>query len=73
MAIVKMNKLSFIGLSDDKDLIIRELMNLGVVDITDISHIADEDEWKGMVKKFKGGDELLQIESDIQKIKSAID
>ena len=45
MAIVKMSKLSVIGLESDKSALFDELMDLGVVELNDVSDKLLSEEW----------------------------
>jgi len=58
MAIVKMNKISLIGLESEKERILENLMKLGVVEITDAKEKISSDEWK----------ELVNIDGDSESV-----
>jgi V/A-type H+-transporting ATPase subunit I len=73
MAIVKMDNISLIGLQADKEEIIKDLMKLGVVDITDLEEMAEDEEWSKVVSMDGSEDEVSQLDSQIQRIKSAIE
>ncbi|MCG8502575.1 MAG: V-type ATP synthase subunit I [Firmicutes bacterium] len=73
MAIVKMNKLSLIGLESDKDAMIECLMKMGVVEITNLEQKIAEDQWADLVKRDGAEDEVACFDADITKVKSAID
>jgi len=60
MAIVKMNKISLIGLESEKERILENLMKLGVVEITDAKEKISSDEWK----------ELVNIDGDSESVSS---
>lgn len=55
MAIVKMNKLSVIGMNSEKQDLIKSLMNLGIVEITSTTDKLQDEEWTNLVSK--DGDE----------------
>lgn len=55
MAIVKMKKLSVIGIKDEKKQLIKDLMDLGVVEITDGSTKLHDEDWSKLV--VRDGDE----------------
>lgn len=73
MAIVKMHKVSIMGLEQDKTEILEALMNIGVVDISDISDMALFEEWSDLVYSDHNDEEILELESDIEKVKSALE
>lgn len=73
MAIVKMHKLSLISLEKQKEQLIDTLMKLGVVEINTLDPQSLDDEYSKMIAN--DGDEqlVLEIESNMAKIKAAID
>ncbi|NSW90532.1 MAG: V-type ATP synthase subunit I [Firmicutes bacterium] len=73
MAIVKMHKVSIIGLERDKAEILENLMNIGVLDVSDIGSKASSEEWTEMVNSDGQEEEVLKLESDIEKVKSALE
>lgn len=56
MAIVKMSKLSVIGMNAEKPALLKELMDLGVVEVSGSEGKLQEDAWKELV--VKDGDEV---------------
>lgn len=73
MAIVKMSKLTLIGLEEDKAPIIENLINMGVVEIINCEEkLADED-WAQTVNKDGDTANLAQLEADISEVKGALD
>ncbi|WP_243467188.1 hypothetical protein [Acetivibrio straminisolvens] len=62
MAIVKMNKISLIGLESEKERILENLMKLGVVEITDSKEKMASDDWK----------ELVDVDGDNERVSSSI-
>ncbi len=73
MAIVKMDNISLIGLEADKEEIIKELMKLGVLDITSLEGMAEDEEWSEHLSRDGCEEEVFRLDSQIQKIKSAIE
>jgi V/A-type H+-transporting ATPase subunit I len=71
MAIVKMNKITLVGLEGCKEQVIDTLMKMGTVEIADVK--ASEEELEKLV--FKDGDEasVARLEDEISRVKSAID
>lgn len=72
MAIVKMNKVSLIGLEAEKDQIIEKLMKLGVVEITNLEHITAGQEWAELVEKDGDEAEVANLDADIARVEAAI-
>ena len=68
MATVKMNKLSVIGMNDEKQTLLRELMDLGVVEVSKPEDWLQDEEWKKLV--VRDGDETAVAEFD-KKISAA--
>lgn len=68
MSIVKMKKLSVIGLSTKKEEIIKRLMDLGVVEISLQDKKLLDSEWADIVTKDGNDDEVSRIDSEIQKL-----
>ncbi|HOJ11570.1 MAG TPA: V-type ATP synthase subunit I [Clostridiales bacterium] len=73
MSIVKMHKITLIGLEKEKSGIIESLMNIGVLDINDIGDTALTEEWTGLVDKDNNEDEALTLELDMEKVRSALE
>ena len=72
MSIVKMHKIAIIGMENEKDGIIEQLMNIGVLHISDVSRIQDES-WAQLVVKDENEEEIFQLAADIEKIKISLD
>lgn len=72
MAIVKMYKVSIIALEQDKPEILQALMNIGVMDITDMSDKAMSEEWAGILNVENPEDRLSKLEEYIEKTKTAL-
>lgn len=73
MAIVKMRKLSIIGLSFDKQSIIESLMRIGVVDINDDFEEEAGEEIRELTSKLNNETALTELEDKLARIKSTID
>lgn len=73
MAIVKMNKLSLIGLESDKEKILDTLMNMGVVEISEGSEKLALDEWKDLVVQDGDNEKVAILDDKINKVKWVID
>lgn len=70
--IVKMSKISIIGMESEKKKLISTLMEMGIVDITDVESKLDDEEWSKLVKSDGSVDKLNEVEADIIKLESAI-
>ncbi|HHW30841.1 MAG TPA: V-type ATP synthase subunit I [Clostridiaceae bacterium] len=73
MAIVKMNKLSLVGLDSQKEHIIEDLMNIGVVEVRCIEAPEETETWKELVTYDGDEDEVARLEEQMTRIKWAID
>lgn len=73
MAIVKMNKISLIGLESDKERILENLMKLGVVEITDPKEKISSDEWKDLVDVDGDGESVSGLDAQIDRVSAIID
>lgn len=72
MAIVKMKKLSVIGMQDEKQAVLRDLMNLGLVEVSNNQDKLQDEEWQDLV--VKDGDEARVAEKDreLAQVKQAL-
>jgi len=68
VAIVKMNKISIIGLNKEKSSLIKEIMDLGVVEISSQDTKLADPEWLSYVKKDGNETEVLNYDAKISKI-----
>lgn len=73
MAIVRMNKLSIIGLETDKSQILKLLMKRGVVQIDDSSYLTEEEELKGFLQKDTEESKVISIDQKIYLTSQAIE
>lgn len=73
MAIVKMKKLSVIGLQEERDAMLRDLMNLGAVEISGANEKLQDEEWQKLV--VRDGDEARATEKDkeLVRVQQALD
>lgn len=72
MAIVKMNKISIIGLNKEKPLLVKEIMDLGVVEISSQDYKLTEPDWISYVKKDGDENEVFNYDSRISTIGEAL-
>lgn len=72
MAIVKMNKISIIGLNSDKSSVIRDIMDLGVVEISSQDSKLTDPEWLSCVSKDGNENEVLYYDAKISKISEVL-
>ncbi|HHW95542.1 MAG TPA: V-type ATP synthase subunit I [Mogibacterium sp.] len=72
MAIVKMKKLSVIGLQEEREAILRDLMSLGAVEISCANDKLQDEEWQQLV--VRDGDEIRATEKDkeLSRVQQAI-
>lgn len=72
MAIVKMRKLSVIGVEEEKSTLMKEMMDLGIVEVESVSKKLEDEAWSKLV--VRDGEEALAAEYDakVQKADTAI-
>ncbi|MFZ5985676.1 MAG: V-type ATP synthase subunit I [Bacillota bacterium] len=73
MAIVKMNKLSLIGLETDKERILESLMKMGVVEIIDSSEKISSEEWTDLVVADGDSEGVSHFDENITRVKAALE
>jgi len=73
MAIVRMNKITLVGLEKRKELIVDSLMKMGVVEIVNVEPAASEEELAKLVAKDGEEAVVAGLEDEIAKARSAID
>ena len=73
MAIVRMKKITIVGLEKQKEHILETLMRLGVVEIVNVDPKSPDSGIENLVSKDSGEEDASFIEEDISKIKSAIE
>jgi len=72
VAIVKMNKISIVGLNSEKSLIINDIMDLGVVEISSQDAKLTDPEWLPYVRKDGNEDKVLSYDVKISKVGEVI-
>lgn len=74
MSIIRMKKLAVIGLDTTKDKLISDLMELGVVQITDQGQrIDEEEEWKDIGNKDGDEDRISAMDAQINRVSLALE
>lgn len=73
MSIVKMNKLSVIGLESEKASVLEALQGLGVVELNDQSDKLQDAEWTAVIRKDSDEDNLSRIEGELSKVQTVLD
>ena len=72
MAIVKMNKLSVIGLNADKRNLIKTLMGLGIIEVTGTADKLQDENWSQLVTK-DGDDENVAVnDKELNRVINAL-
>ena len=72
MAIVKMNKISIIGFDSVKSMLIKELMDLGVVEISSQDSKLTDSEWISYIERDGDENEVLNYDIKISKVKQVL-
>jgi V/A-type H+-transporting ATPase subunit I len=72
VAIVKMNKISIIGLNDIKTELVKEIMDLGVVEISSQDSKLTDPEWINYVKKDGNENEVLNLDMKISNLNEVL-
>jgi len=72
VAIVKMNKISIVGLNTEKSLLIKDIMDLGVVEISSQDAKLTDPEWLTYVKKDGNENEVSNYDAKISKINEVL-
>ncbi|NLC68756.1 MAG: V-type ATP synthase subunit I [Clostridiaceae bacterium] len=73
MAIVKMYKVLIIGMESQKAEVLEKLLDVGVLDISDLSGVALQEEWNRLVDGDGQEREVEILESDIGKVEYALE
>ena len=68
-----MKKVAVIGLDTIKEKLISDLMELGVVEITDQTQRFEEDNWKSLAVKDGNEDKVAELDAKINRISLALD
>ena len=72
MAIVKMSKISLIGMSSSRQEIVNELMELSAVDINTQEQKLVDEQWAAMVEKDSNESETMLYEGELSKAAGAL-
>lgn len=73
MAIVKMNKISILGMDSIKLELVDELMEMGVVELNSLDEKQADEEWKDFIERDGNENEIVNLESTLTKISNVID
>ncbi|MEG1566824.1 MAG: V-type ATP synthase subunit I [Anaerovoracaceae bacterium] len=73
MSIIKMKKVAVIGLDTTKEKLISDLMEIGVVEITDQSLQLADDKWKLLGSRDGDEDKIAALESQINRVSLALE
>lgn len=73
MAIVKMKKLSVIGLETEKAGLLNRLMDLGAVELNDQSEKLLDSEWSSIVTKDGDEDQVSELDGRLAKVETALE
>ena len=73
MAIVKMSKLSVIGLEADKEEVLSALMELGVVELNEVGDKLLSEEWMSVARKDGREDEVSALEGRLSEVQTVLD
>ena len=73
MSIASMEKLTVIGLAKDRENLMRELMRLGVVEITAQDAKLTDDEWSALVSADGNEEEAAKWEARVADVDQAIE
>ena len=72
MSIAKMNRVTIIGTKDNKEEILKKIRKLGFFQIEDMTHIVDDEEFKGVFHKEERNEEISKLNQRLQAIEKAI-
>lgn len=72
MSIARMNKVTIIGTKDKEEEILKKLMKQGFFQIEDMSHLAENEEFKDIFNKEEKNEEIAIINQKLIKIEKAI-
>lgn len=72
MAIVKMNKLSVIGMNSEKDALIKALMDLGVVEISSSTNKLQDENWAELVEKDGDEENVSLYDKELGRVENAL-
>lgn len=73
MAIVELSKLSVIGLNDSKNQVLTEIMDLGVVEISNPDNKLSDEQWSQFVKRDGDEKSLSRLQTKLSETSQAIE
>ena len=73
MSIVKMNRLSVIGLEEEKDSLFEELMEFGAVELNDQSEKLLSKEWAEIAGKDGCGDRVSELDAKLARVQTVLE
>ncbi len=73
MSIVKMNKLSVIGLESEKEAVMKSLQQMGVVELNDQTEKLQDPEWTALIRRDGDEDQVSRLESELAEVQTVLD
>jgi V/A-type H+/Na+-transporting ATPase subunit I len=73
MALVAMKKVFILSLTDYKDSLIKQLQEMGILQITDLREKMQEPEWAELLREEQLSDEISQLDIKLSELKFVID
>ncbi|MDD6212417.1 MAG: V-type ATP synthase subunit I [Clostridiales bacterium] len=73
MSIVKMNKLSVIGLETEKAVLMEELQKLGIVEINEQTEKLQDPEWLSLIQRDGDEDRVSELDHSIAEAEAVLD
>ena len=71
MAIVKMKKLRVIALASDRDTLLRQLLRLGCVEISQPDSLLADPQWSALLRRDTGG--LTEVRTEMADVNTALE
>ena len=71
MAIVKMKKLRVIALASDRDALLRQLLRLGCVEISQPDSLLADPQWSALLRRDTGG--LTEVRTEMADVNTALE
>ena len=72
MAIVKMKKLSVIGMQDEREDVLKNLQNLGLVEVSNNQDKLQDEEWQNLVVKDSDDAKAAEKDRELAQVKQAL-
>jgi len=72
VAIAKMKKLSVIGLSREREVLVKEFMRLGVVQISEQDARLSDEHWSRIVKQDDGETAAVKWDTELERVENAL-